>query len=86
MTPVTRIVRRLSPDQPVERPGTLEDIRADVLAPDRQPARQHRHVVAVLVPEPELGLVRPVAAMDGDVEVVETLTVSFPVSRSARRR
>ena len=35
VNPVTRIVRRLSPDQPVERPGTLEDIRADVLAPER---------------------------------------------------
>ena len=35
VAPVTRIVRNLSPDQPVERAGTLEDIRADVLAPDR---------------------------------------------------
>ena len=33
--PITRIIRELSPDQPVERAATLEDIRAEVLAPDR---------------------------------------------------
>ncbi len=33
--PVTKIVRGLSPDQPVERASTLEDVRAEVLAPDR---------------------------------------------------
>jgi putative ABC transport system permease protein len=33
--PVTRIVRDLSADQPVERAATLEDIRAEVLTPDR---------------------------------------------------
>jgi hypothetical protein len=32
---VKRIVRELSPDQPVERAATLEDVRAAVLAPDR---------------------------------------------------
>jgi len=32
---VTRIVRSLSVDQPVERAATLEDIRAEVLTPDR---------------------------------------------------
>jgi ABC-type antimicrobial peptide transport system permease subunit len=32
---VTRAIRELSPDQPVERPATLEDIRAEVLSPDR---------------------------------------------------
>jgi putative ABC transport system permease protein len=32
---ITRIIRELSPDQPVERPATLDDIRAEVLAPDR---------------------------------------------------
>jgi ABC-type antimicrobial peptide transport system permease subunit len=32
---ITRIVRELSADQPVERAATLEDIRAEVLAPDR---------------------------------------------------
>ena len=32
---VTRIVRRLAPEQPVERAATLEDIRADVLSPER---------------------------------------------------
>jgi putative ABC transport system permease protein len=35
VTPVTRIIRDLSPDQPVERAATLEDVRAEVLAPDR---------------------------------------------------
>jgi predicted permease len=33
--PITRIVRELSADQPVERAATLDDIRAEVLAPDR---------------------------------------------------
>ena len=33
--PITRIIRQLSPDQPVERAATLEDVRAEVLAPDR---------------------------------------------------
>ena len=32
---VTRIIRELSPDRPVERAATLEDVRAEVLAPDR---------------------------------------------------
>jgi putative ABC transport system permease protein len=32
---VTRIIRDMSADQPVERAATLEDIRADVLTPDR---------------------------------------------------
>ncbi len=32
---VTRIVRELSPTRPVERPATLEDVRAEVLAADR---------------------------------------------------
>ena len=33
--PVTRVIRQLSSEQPVERPATLDDIRADVLAPER---------------------------------------------------
>ena len=33
--PITQIVHRLSVDQPVERAATLEDVRAEVLAPDR---------------------------------------------------
>ena len=33
--PITRIIRDLSPEQPVEQPATLDDIRAEVLAPDR---------------------------------------------------
>jgi putative ABC transport system permease protein len=33
--PITRIIRQLSADQPVERPQTLEDIRAEVLSPQR---------------------------------------------------
>ena len=33
--PVTRIIREMSADQPVERAATLEDVRAEVLAPER---------------------------------------------------
>jgi len=33
--PITRIIRQLSADQPVEHASTLEDIRAEVLSPDR---------------------------------------------------
>src|SRR5207247_2747784 len=33
--PITRIVRDMSAEQPVERPATLEDVRAEVLTPDR---------------------------------------------------
>jgi predicted permease len=33
--PVTRIIRGISPDQPVERAATLEDVRAEVVAPER---------------------------------------------------
>jgi len=33
--PITRIIRNLSADQPVERARTLEDIRAEVLSPQR---------------------------------------------------
>jgi predicted permease len=32
---ITRTIRGLSTDQPVERPATLEEVRAEVLAPDR---------------------------------------------------
>jgi putative ABC transport system permease protein len=35
VSPITRIIRGLSVDQPVERAATLEDIRADVLTPER---------------------------------------------------
>src|SRR2546427_6390610 len=35
VTPVTRIIRDMSADQPIEHPATLEDVRAEVLAPDR---------------------------------------------------
>jgi putative ABC transport system permease protein len=35
VTPVTRVVREMSVDQPVEHAATLEDIRAEVLTPDR---------------------------------------------------
>jgi len=35
VTPVTRIVREMSVEQPVEHASTLEDIRAEVLTPDR---------------------------------------------------
>jgi predicted permease len=33
--PITRLIRELAADQPVERPATLEDVRAEVLAPER---------------------------------------------------
>ena len=32
---VTRVIREMSADQPVERAATLEDVRAEVLAPER---------------------------------------------------
>jgi putative ABC transport system permease protein len=35
VTPVTRIIRDMSADQPIERAGTLEDARAEVLTPHR---------------------------------------------------
>ncbi len=35
VTPITRIIRDMSADQPVERAATLEDVRAEVLTPDR---------------------------------------------------
>ena len=35
VSPVTRIIRNLSADQPVEHAATLEDVRAEVLTPDR---------------------------------------------------
>ena len=35
MLPVTRAIRELSAEQPVEQAATLEDIRADVQTPDR---------------------------------------------------
>lgn len=33
--PVTRIMRKMSPDQAVEHAATLDDVRAEVLSPDR---------------------------------------------------
>jgi putative ABC transport system permease protein len=35
ISPITRTIRALSVDQPVERAATLEDVRAEVLTPDR---------------------------------------------------
>ena len=35
IAPITRVLRNLSADQPVERASTLEDVRAEVLTPDR---------------------------------------------------
>ena len=35
VSPVTRIIREREPDQPIEHAATLEDIRAEVLSPDR---------------------------------------------------
>jgi putative ABC transport system permease protein len=35
VTPVTRVIREMSADQPIEHAATLEDVRAEVLTPDR---------------------------------------------------
>ena len=35
VTPITAVLRKMSADQPVEHAATLEDIRAEVLSPDR---------------------------------------------------
>ena len=35
VTPITRIVRDMASDQPIEHAATLEDIRAEILTPDR---------------------------------------------------
>ncbi|MGA8594729.1 MAG: ADOP family duplicated permease [Bryobacteraceae bacterium] len=35
VTPITRIFHKMSADQPVERAATLEDVRAEVLSPER---------------------------------------------------
>jgi predicted lysophospholipase L1 biosynthesis ABC-type transport system permease subunit len=35
VAPITRIIREMSADQPVENAATLEDVRAEVLAPNR---------------------------------------------------
>jgi len=35
VTPVTKIIRELAGDQPVERAATLDDIRSEILAPNR---------------------------------------------------
>jgi hypothetical protein len=35
VSPITRVIRDMASDQPVERAATLEDIRAEVLTPDR---------------------------------------------------
>jgi putative ABC transport system permease protein len=32
---ITRVIRQIAPDQPVERAATLEDVRAEVLSPER---------------------------------------------------
>jgi ABC-type antimicrobial peptide transport system permease subunit len=38
VAPVTKIIHELSADQPVERPATLADVRAEVLEPERMKA------------------------------------------------
>src|SRR5207253_1842441 len=35
VSPITQLIRKMSADQPVERAATLQDIRAEVLSPDR---------------------------------------------------
>ena len=45
--PITRIIRELAPDQPVEQPATLDDVRAEVLAPNRLNALEFGGFAAV---------------------------------------
>jgi ABC-type antimicrobial peptide transport system permease subunit len=33
--PITRLIREMAADQPIERPAVLEDVKAEVLAPNR---------------------------------------------------
>ena len=47
--PITRIVRDMAKDQPVERASTLEDVRAEILAPDRLNAMVFGGFAAVAV-------------------------------------
>lgn len=35
VSPITRIMRKMSADQPVEHAATLDDVRAEVLSPER---------------------------------------------------
>ncbi len=35
VTPITQLIRSMSADQPIEKAATLEDVRAEVLTPDR---------------------------------------------------
>lgn len=35
VAPATRVIREMSADQPIEHPATLDDLRAEVLTPDR---------------------------------------------------
>jgi len=35
LSPITQVIRKMSADQPVERAATLEDIRTEILTPDR---------------------------------------------------
>src|SRR6185436_673544 len=35
VAPITRIIREIEPEQPVERAATIGDVRAEVLAPNR---------------------------------------------------
>src|SRR4029079_19416114 len=35
VAPVTHVIRQISADQPVEHAATLQDVRAEVLTPDR---------------------------------------------------
>ena len=44
INPITRTIRSLSAEQPVERAATLEDVRAEVLTPDRLNAHGFRRL------------------------------------------
>lgn len=35
MPAITRTVRQIAADQPIVRPATVEDIRAEIMAPER---------------------------------------------------
>ena len=53
---ITRVIRDLSPDQPVEQAATLDDVRAEVLAPDRLNALVFGGFAAVALPIAVVGV------------------------------
>jgi ABC-type antimicrobial peptide transport system permease subunit len=61
INPITRTLRELSADQPVERAATLEDVRAEVLTPDRLNALVFGVFAAVALAIAVVGVVGVVA-------------------------